>query len=104
MPSIQVQKTEFEKIVAQADKTVLVEFYAPWCTHCKAMTPIIDEVSEALGGKAIVTKVNIDENSDLGEKYKIMSVPTIMVFKNGKKTETLVGAQTKERLLSAVAD
>ena len=102
MSVLNLTDDNFEKEVLQSEKTVLVDFYADWCGPCKMMSPIIDEIAENLGDSVKVGKVNADNNMDLVEKYSIMSIPTIMVIKNGKVEKTFVGVTSKEQIIEAI--
>lgn len=90
----------FEKEVLNESKTVLVDFYADWCGPCKMMAPIIEEVGKQIQGKGKVGKVNVDKNQDLAMKYNIMSIPTIIIFKEGKEVKRFVGLRDKNELLN----
>jgi thioredoxin 1 len=79
-----------------SDKPALVDFWAPWCGPCKALAPTLDALASDLAGKAQVAKVNIDDHKDLAVKYGIASIPTVLVFKNGEVTDTLIGIRQKE--------
>ena len=92
----------FEKEVMNSEGTVLVDFYADWCGPCKMMSPIIDEIAEEGIPNLKVGKVNVDENQDLAEKYGIMSIPTILVFKNGNIAKTFVGVTAKEEIKAVI--
>ena len=85
---------DFEKEVLQSDKPVLVDFFADWCGPCKMMAPVVEE----LEGKAKVGKLNIDENMDIAEKYRVMNIPTFLIFKDGQEKERIVGAVSKNEL------
>lgn len=97
----ELNKNNFEKEVVEASKSkpVLVDFFAPWCGPCQIQGPIVDELSKEIGDKGVVAKVNIDENPEIAEKYNVMSIPTLLVFKDGKVVETMVGMQAKEVLI-----
>jgi thioredoxin 1 len=83
--------------------TVLVDFWAPWCGPCKMIAPILDELSAELGETAKIVKINVDDNPASAEKYNIMSIPTLLVFKDGQVVDQLVGMQSKEKLRAVVA-
>lgn len=90
----------FENDVLKAEGAVLVDFYADWCGPCKIMSPIIDEIAEQNIENLKVGKVNVDENGALAEKYNVMSIPTIIIFKNGNPVKGFVGVTEKERILA----
>jgi thioredoxin 1 len=94
----------FEKEVLQSDKVVLVDFWAPWCGPCKMMLPVIEELAKEIGDKAKVGKCNVDENGDSAEKFDIMSIPAIKIFKGGKIVQEFIGAQPKDILRNALKD
>ena len=82
---------------------VLVDFWAEWCAPCKALAPILDEVSDELAGKIVITKVNLDENQDLAMKYSIRSIPTLLLFKNGELLDMQVGLPSKSDLVDWIS-
>lgn len=89
----------FDAEVLKAAKPVLVDFWAVWCGPCQIQGPIVEEVAKALGDKAVIGKLNVDENPQYAQKYGIMSIPTLMVFKNGTVVKQFIGVQSKETLL-----
>lgn len=96
---LKLNSENFEKVVLNSEEPVLVDFFADWCGPCKMMAPIVEELATELDGKAKVGKINVDENSDIAIEYNVMSIPTLIVFKNGKEEKRLVGVRNKEELL-----
>uniref|UniRef100_A0A7C4RAB7 Thioredoxin n=1 Tax=candidate division CPR3 bacterium TaxID=2268181 RepID=A0A7C4RAB7_UNCC3 len=92
----------FDKNILSNEKVSLVDFWAPWCGPCKILTPILEEVSSEIGEKALVAKVNVDENPIIAGRYKVMSIPTILIFKNGKIVDQMIGIQPKDVLIKRV--
>lgn len=92
----------FDAEVLKSDKSVLVDFWAPWCGPCQAMGPIIEELAKEFEGKAVVGKLNVDENSKTAQEYAIMSIPALKIFKGGKVVQEFVGMQAKETLKEAL--
>lgn len=90
----------FESEVLKSTGNVIVDFYADWCGPCKMMSPIIDEISEEKIENLKVGKVNVDDNQELAIKYNVMSIPTIMIFKDGKLVKTFVGVTDKNEIKS----
>ena len=90
----------FTTEVLQESVPVLVDFYADWCGPCKMMAPILDEIDAQLGDKVSVCKVNVDQNMDLAQTYRIMNIPAMFIFKNGEIAEKIIGATSKSNLVS----
>ena len=103
MSVLTITEENFESEVEKSDKTVIVDFFAEWCGPCKMMSPVIDEIAEELGDQIKVGKVNTDENMNLAEKFGIMSIPTIMIFKNGNVAKTFNGVTAKSEIIEAVS-
>ena len=93
-----ITDTTFEAEVLQADKPVLVDYWAEWCGPCKMIAPILDEVASAYNGKVQIAKMNVDENRDIPSKFGIRGIPTLMLFKSGQLAATKVGAMSKAQL------
>lgn len=102
MSVIALNENNFNDEVMNSSTPVIVDFYADWCGPCQMMSPVIDKIAEELGETAKVGKVNSDSNMNLAEKYGIMSIPTIMVFKNGELVKTFVGVTSKSEIIDAV--
>ena len=98
MAVITVNSDNFEQEVLKADKPVLVDFWAAWCGPCKMLSPIVDEVAES-SDNVKVCKVNVDNNQDLAFKYGVMSIPTLIVFKNGNVEKKSVGLISKDEIM-----
>lgn len=91
-----ISAADFEQEVIKSDVPVLVDFWATWCRPCIAIAPHLEAISEELQGQAKVVKIDVDANGELASKYGVMSIPNLLVFKNGEVVETMVGAGTKE--------
>lgn len=99
MALLTITKDNFEKEVQNASLPVLVDFWADWCGPCRMVSPLIDEIAEEIGGKAVVGKINVDEEPELAMRFGIMSIPTVLVFKNGEVVEKAIGARPKQDYL-----
>jgi thioredoxin 1 len=102
MSTIKITKDNFEQEVLNSDKPVLLDFWASWCTPCKMVSPVVEEIaSEVTDAK--VGKVNIDEQPELASAFGIMSIPTLAVMKNGKVVNSMVGVRPKASILKMLA-
>jgi thioredoxin 1 len=99
---IEITDANFESEVLQSDIPVLIDFWAPWCGPCRMVAPIVEEIAKEYGGKIKVGKVNTDNNQKVAAQYGIMSIPTLMLFKDGKEIERIIGAQPKEAITSKI--
>ena len=102
MSVLKIDEENFENEVLKSSKPVIIDFYADWCGPCKMMSPIIDEISDELGDKVKVGKINTDGNLGLAQKYEIMSIPTIMIIKNGEISKTFIGVTDKDEIIKEV--
>ena len=89
----------FEEVVSGSSEPVLVDFWAEWCGPCKMIAPILDEIAEEQQGKIKITKLNVDENPESSMKYRVQSIPTLLLFKDGEVAKTIVGAKAKDALI-----
>ncbi len=96
-----VQKDEFEKIIKESKPTI-VDFFATWCGPCKMLSPILEKVEEDSKGEFNIVKIDVDESYDVAKKYGIMSVPTMIIFKDGDEQEKIVGLRQKNQIEDAV--
>lgn len=96
--SIKVTKDNFETEVVQSNVPVLIDFWAAWCGPCKTIGPRVDELAAEVGDKAKICKVNVDEEMALAQKFGIMSIPTLVIFKDGKEANRVVGVRSKDEL------
>ena len=96
-----VQQDQFEKLINQ-EKLVVVDYTATWCGPCRLVAPIIDQLAEDYQGKAEVVKVDLDQNKGNAKQYKIRSIPTVLIFKNGQEVERIVGRATYEQFSNAL--
>ncbi len=99
MAEVKVTKENFEAEVLQSDIPVLVDFWATWCGPCKMVSPVLAEIAQEYDGTYKIAKVNVDEEMELAEQFNVMSIPTMLVFKNGEVANKAVGAAAKSKIL-----
>ena len=99
-----VTDASWDQEVLQSDRPVLVDFWAEWCGPCRMVSPIVEEVASEHGDNLKVVKLNVDDNPDVTRKYRVMSIPTLMVFADGDERKRIVGARGKAQLLNEVSE
>jgi len=99
MAELTLNEQNFEQEVLKSELPAMVDFWAAWCGPCKVLGPVVEEIASEMAGKAVIGKVNVDENPQLTSTYGVMSIPTVLFFKNGAVVETSVGSVAKEVLI-----
>lgn len=94
--SVELTESNFDQEVMQHEGVVLVDFWAPWCGPCQALMPLIEEIEKEFEGKVKVAKLNVDDSPGVAQKFSVMSIPTVIILKNGEIEDTIMGAQPKE--------
>ena len=102
MSELQLADNNFKKEVEQGKGLTVVDFWAPWCGPCQMMGPVIEELAKEYEGKVKIGKLNVDENPETSQNFQVMSIPTIVFFKDGKEVERVVGAKDKESLMDKI--
>ena len=100
---VQLDDATFDENVKGSDVPVLVDFWAEWCGPCKMITPVLEEIAEEQDGKVRIAKLNIDDNLDVTRRYEVMSIPTLILFKDGEVQKRFVGAKPKAALLEEIS-
>lgn len=101
---VTVTSDNFREAVVESDKPVLVDFWAAWCGPCQMVGPVLDEIAKEQADKLTVAKVNVDEQQALAQMFGVMSIPTMMLFKDGKVAKTMTGARPKAAIMKAIED
>ena len=104
MATATVTDTTFDETINGASAPVLVDFWAEWCGPCKAIAPVLDEIASENEGKLTIAKLNVDENPDIAMRFQVMSIPTLILFKDGQDVKRLVGAKGKRQLLAELEE
>lgn len=99
---LDITDENFEQEVIKSDKPVLVDLWAPWCGPCRMIAPVIEKISTQYEGKVKFCRLNVDENQKTASRYRVMSIPTLMFFKEGKAVETVIGAVPEKALKSKI--
>ena len=94
----------FDETINGSDAPVLVDFWAEWCGPCKMIAPVLEEIAREQSGKITIGKLNVDDNPDIARRYEVMSIPTLLVFKDGQPAKRIVGAKGKGALLQDLAE
>lgn len=94
--------SNFNEVVLQSDKPVLVDFWAEWCGPCRMIGPMVDELAKEYADKAVIGKLNVDENPDISTNYGVRSIPTLLIFKGGQVVDKIVGAVPKSNIASKI--
>jgi thioredoxin 1 len=100
MEKLNVGDANFQKEIKECEGVSLVDFWAPWCGPCQMMTPVMEELAESYKGKAKIAKLNVDENPGISQEFEVMSIPSLIFFKDGKEVERLIGAHDKEEIIA----
>lgn len=102
MSELKITKENFEEVVKKSEKPVLIDFWATWCGPCRMIAPVISQIAEEYKEELVVGKVNVDEEGELAVNFGVMSIPTLLVFKNGEVVNKAIGFMSKEEVLELI--
>jgi thioredoxin 1 len=100
--ALTIKADNFDELVLKSDKPVLLDFWAVWCGPCRMVAPTIDKLADDYADRAVIGKINVDEEAELAEKFKVMSIPTLYIIKNGQVVERMIGARPYAELAAAL--
>lgn len=98
----ELNDNNFDEAIKGTDQAVMVDFWAVWCGPCRMLTPLLDAVADELDGEAVIAKVNVDEGQELSKRYNVVSIPTLLFFKNGEVKETIKGLCSKSQIIETI--
>jgi thioredoxin 1 len=104
MSTLTLSATTFDEEIAASSQAIVVDFWAEWCGPCKTIAPVLDEIATEHPDSLRVAKLNVDDHPDVGRRFQVMSIPTLLVFKDGELVKRLVGAKAKNQLLTELAE
>lgn len=99
MTPVTITKENFAELVERAEKPVLVDFWAPWCVYCRRIAPVVDQIAQQYDGQLVVGKVNIDEQPELEERFQVDTIPTLLLFRDGKAGSPLIAPGSKAQIV-----